>query len=83
MTWLTGTGHHRKNHRGDTAPDPEPVADRVHAEPVSGDMTIEELRWFVEDAYEKGGLGAGRLRPRVAVRFSGAVKGIWVTLPRD
>jgi len=56
----------------------------VLAEPVSGDLTIDELRTFldnVETAAATAGVHAGGLRPSVAVRFSGAVKGIWVRIP--
>ena len=82
MTWLLGTGHHRKNHRRRPAPVPHQDARLVLAEPAAEDMTIDELRRFLDEAEARAGADAGRLRPRVAVRFSGAVKGIWVKLPR-
>lgn len=83
MTWLTGTGAHRKNHREQDAPVVLADENRVHAEPAFGDMTIDEIRGFCDEAEKATGPGlAGHLRPRVAVRASGAVKGIWVKIPR-
>lgn len=78
-----GTGHHRQ-HRRDPfrprTPPPEPV--RILAEAASGDLTVDELRAFLDEVEEAAGAGlAGHLRPQAAVRLSGAVKGIWVRIP--
>lgn len=79
---LAGNGHHRRNH--DAGPVTFANPDWVHAEPAFGDLTIDELRRFCDEAEEATGPGlSGHLRPRVAVRFSGAVRSIRVKIPRD
>lgn len=71
------TGHHR---RGQDAPGEITVL----AEPADTDMTLDELRAFLasaDRAARLAGMTPGSLRPRVAVRKSGALKGIWVQVP--
>lgn len=81
MRRLAGTGHHRQ-HRTPRPVPPEPA--RILAEAASGDLTIDELREFLDDVDETAaaaGTDPGRLRPFVAVRMSGAAKAIWVRMP--
>jgi hypothetical protein len=79
-------GQHRKDRLPDPAPELPPDRDRVLAIPAGSAMTIAELRDFIADvelAAIRAGTGAGPLRPSVAVRHTGAIKGIWVRLPRS
>jgi hypothetical protein len=81
VNWLLGTGHHRRYRK---PPGPEPGEVSILSEPASGDLTIDELREFLDNvdrAAAAAGVHPGGLRPSVAVRFSGAVKGIWVRIP--
>jgi hypothetical protein len=53
-------------------------------EPDGSDLTVDELREFlagVDEAADKAGINPGGLRPWAAVRLSGAIKGISVTVP--
>lgn len=79
------TGDHRR-HRGDCdRPDPLPGPYDYDVLAVRGEATIASLRDFiasVETAAARAGTDAGQLRVRVAVRHTGAVKNVWVRIPR-
>jgi hypothetical protein len=84
--WRHGPGHHR-SHRPPPAPagPAPPKAERVLAEAAAGDLTVDELRWWlhrVDDAAAAAGTDPGRLRLWAAVRPSGAVKAVSVTIRR-
>lgn len=67
--------HRRRGH-----PDP-PGEIRVLTEPDGCVMTVDDLRRFLADvdrAAARTGTNPGHLRLGAAVRFSGAVKGVWI-----
>jgi len=76
MTLLSPSrGKHARSSRG-------PV--RVLAEPDAGDLTVAALHEFLADVAEvaeQNGVDPGGLRPWAAVRRSGTVKAIGVTVP--
>jgi hypothetical protein len=78
-----GSASHRRERRR-ARPEPAVTAvagEQLLAEPAGSDMTIAELRHFIaasELAAIRAGVDPGPLRPRVAVRHTGAIKGIWI-----
>lgn len=82
MTRMRSRGHHRRT-RHDPAP-AAPAETSVLAEPASCDMTVDELRAFLDrvgQAAADAGVRPGGLRLYTAVRLNGTMKGIWVRIP--
>jgi hypothetical protein len=79
---IAGPGHHRRSRQ---APPEAPVPlSKILAEPANCDLTVDELSEFITRVRKEAaaaGVNPGGLRPSAAVRFSGAVKGIWVKIP--
>jgi hypothetical protein len=76
------TGNHRRD-RGRLEPVPGPYDYDVLR--ASGEATVASLRDFIADvelAAARAGTDAGQLQVRVAVRHTGAIKDVWVRIPR-
>lgn len=80
MTRMRSRGHHRRTRQSRT----RAAETSVLAEPASCDMTVDELRAFLDrvgQAAADAGIRPGGLRLYTAVRLNGTMKGIWVRIP--